>query len=323
MDQKIHFQPERKYFMKVSPVKKYSKPSYPSREEFLKEASQIKDCIPESWKNKKIITGALTVFLLGSSANHPKDNQSNKTHTIISKEKLNDDLKTESKIINEEKISSIAPLFIYGGGRGAYGCVIINPPSFLSEQEAREIIELELKKEGIIFDRKNYRINELSFRRNYGFDREYEEEDDELFDSIFPENKDTVELDGYSTAYNLGYEFVSAWGDYHALGGEYSGSTVTSFDLIKAAENLREKMKDYGKMNTVIFYDPIEEYERAESKNPSLDYLKRYTLNYNDKCNIDLQQNKNNVHQKSYELLKRQVADFIEWVKKENLLENK
>ena len=310
--------------MKVTPLKKYNKPSYPTREEFLKEASQIKDCIPESWKNKKIITSALAVFLLGSSANSPKENQTNKTHVIVSEEKVQDEIKTETRIIDEEKIPSVAPLFIHGGGRGAYGCVIINPPSFLSEQEAREIIESELKKEGIIFDRKNYKIDELSFKRNYGFDRESEETDDESFDSFFPDDVDTVKLDGYSTKYNLGYEFVSAWGDYHAFGGEYDASSVTSFDVIEAAENLREKMKDYGKMNTVIFYDPIEDNETPEDQNPTLRSMMPPVHDNDKEINPEklLDMDKTS-KQKSYKLLKRQVADFIEWVKKEKLLENK
>ena len=310
--------------MKVTPLKKYNKPSYPTREEFLKEASQIKDCIPESWKNKKIITSALAVFLLGSSANTLKENQTDKTHVIVTEEKVPDETKTETRIIDEEKIPSVAPLFIHGGGRGAYGCVIINPPSFLSEQEAREIIESELKKEGIIFDRKNYKIDELSFRKNYGFDRESEETDDASFDSFFPDDVDTVKLDGYSTKYNLGYEFVSAWGDYHAFGGEYDASSVTSFDVIEAAENLREKMKDYGKMNTVIFYDPIEDNETPEDQNPTLSSIKQPADDNDQEINHEklLDMDKTS-KQKSYKLLKRQVADFIEWVKKEKLMENK
>ena len=310
--------------MKVSPLKKYRQPSYPTREEFLKDVSHIKNCVPDGWKNKKILTSALAVFLFGTSTNGSNKNLDKEAPVVFSELKGNSETGAEEQIMKKEEPPAIAPLFIHGGGRGAYGCVVINPPSFLSEQEAREIIESELKKEGIIFDKKNYKIDELAFKRDYGFDRDFEDFDDEEFlSSIRHDDVDTVVIDGYSTKYNLGYEFVSAWEDYHKFGGKYDGSSVTSFDVIKASENLREKMKQYGKMNTVIFYDPIEGSERTESKNPSFDDLKRYTLNDEMKCNIDIQQNEATMKQKSYELLKQQVADFIEWVKKEKLIENK
>ena len=42
----------------------------------------------------------------------------------------------------------VAPVFIHGGGSGAYGCVSVVSPYFLSEEEAFEIIRAEAESYG-------------------------------------------------------------------------------------------------------------------------------------------------------------------------------
>ena len=93
-----------------------------------------------------------------------------------------------------------------------------------------------------------------------------------------------VEMDAYSSHLNLAYEFVAV-DDYYKFGGEISGSTAQSYDVIKAAENLREKMKKYGKINTVIFYDPLVNRDREVPKNESYDALKYSSYGFGDKKN--------------------------------------
>lgn len=43
----------------------------------------------------------------------------------------------------------VAPIFEHGEGRGATGCVVVNPPVFLSEQDAMQVIREELPKSGV------------------------------------------------------------------------------------------------------------------------------------------------------------------------------
>ena len=48
----------------------------------------------------------------------------------------------------------MAPVFIHGEGTGAYGCIAVTAPFFLSEEEAWEIIKSEAESyKGITFAR--------------------------------------------------------------------------------------------------------------------------------------------------------------------------
>jgi len=316
--------------MKVRPVKKYKNPKYPTRTEFLQQQSDLRKYVPSRWKNNKFITSALAVFLFGSSTSVNKQSSASfaTNITIDPESKSHENI---DKKIGDEKYPAIAPLFIHGGGRGSSGCVIINPASFLSEEEARIIIESELKKEGILFDKKDLRIDELSFTRNYGWENEDAAEDDDneyadfegseiLLSRLIP--MDTLVLDAYSSKYNLAYEFVS-FIDEGLFGGKQSMSTASSYDVIKSAGNLREKMIKYGKMNAVIFYDPIEGNEQDDPVNEELEKLNNEFIRI-DNSKIDWVEFRKQRNKKSYELLRKQVADFIDWIKQEGLLkENK
>ena len=44
---------------------------------------------------------------------------------------------------------AVAPIFVHGEGRGASGCIVMNPPVFLSEEEALQILGEELARAGI------------------------------------------------------------------------------------------------------------------------------------------------------------------------------
>lgn len=309
--------------MKVNPIKKYRISSYPTREQFIKDKMQLKENIPESWKSKKVITGALAVFLFGSStSNSGKINDKN-NQVIFSETKVTPESKSETKIIKEEKTPSIAPLFIYGDGRGASGCVVINPPVFMSESDARQLIESELKKEGIIFNKKNYQVENLFFDENSEWGHYLDESEDD-FSQYRKKEKYPVEMDAYSSDLNLAYEFVAV-DDYFKFGGEVSGSTAQGYDLIEAAENLRYKMKRYGKINTVIFYDPLAKPERGIPQNSSYEALKSWNYGFKDKNDneeppFDYFTAKN---EDSVILLKKQISDFIEWIKKEGLINKK
>lgn len=307
--------------MKVKPVKKYKTPSYPSREEFLSRTDNLHKNLPARWLNNKIVAGALAFLFLGNNSN--SNNTALKpgfNSVILDSEKLNRSNIEKQK--SSEKAPSIAPLFLYGDGRGASGCVVINPPVFMSEADARQIIESELMKEGIIFDKKNYQVEGLFFDEKSEWGRYLDESEDD-FSPYNKKEKYPVEMDAYSSDLNLAYEFVAV-DDYYKFGGEMSGSTAQSYDVIKAAENLREKMKRYGKINAVIFYDPLVNRDREVPKNDSYDALKYWSYGFGNKKNngptFDYFTAKN---EESVLQLKKQINDFIEWIKKEGLLSKK
>jgi hypothetical protein len=63
--------------------------------------------------------------------------------------------------------AKVAPIFEYGAGRAGDGCVVVNPPVFLSEQDAMQVIREELKKSGVVLGDEKVILPEISFSRHY------------------------------------------------------------------------------------------------------------------------------------------------------------
>ena len=108
--------------MKVKTVTRYKNPGYPVKEEILADPQLLRR-IPSRWeKNAYVMTAlGLTVSLSACGAS------------------------TEGARGASDRV---APVFIHGGGSGAYGCVSVVSPYFLSEEEAFEIIRAEAESYG-------------------------------------------------------------------------------------------------------------------------------------------------------------------------------
>ena len=170
---------------------------------------------------------------------------------------------------------------MHGDGRGVEGCEVVAPPLLLTEEDARQIIEEEFKKENIVFDRKDMPVEGIVFEQQ-GYD--YTTQAQVVVKSKFV-------LDGFSSAYNLGYEFVSMQ-DYAIMSPVRLNGLLDQIDTKSVAEGLRGMLEKHGRMNAVVFYDPMPEYSYA-------DY-----------------QSGKKFHEDSIIFLKAQVADFIDWLKK-------
>ena len=324
--------------MKIKPLKYYKEPQYQPREIVGYKPSLLVDYVPSLWKSKNVVMSALTTFILsGYLQSEPVKTTLKYSQGQIEtdgNQKIIDS--TSEKEIQKKQMVSIAPLFIHGEGRGADGCVVISPPLFLSEEEARQIIETELKKENFIFDKKDMVLEDPAFEikfKRYAINKEkriLEEKGEEISRKFI--------LDGYCSEYNLGYEFISHKDCLELKGLEFVFS-VQEYDTKKTAEDLSEKMRKYGKINTVVFYDPLFLWKSAMydvdeiNKLADRERLKATTHNSTDETSKSLKantaeldkvgkssisRNRNNAR----EDLLAQVRDFISWIKKEELLKN-
>ncbi|MGA3244056.1 MAG: hypothetical protein ABSE41_05545 [Bacteroidota bacterium] len=294
--------------MKIKPVKHYKDPGYPTRESMLSNPSYLSECVPTRWKGNQILVTMLAVYLLGPEHTDAQSaNVAGERPAMVKGDRGSRESTPVQQDARRQELPSIAPIFVHGDGRGSTGCVVMNPPVFLSEAEARQIIEEELMKEHVVFDKKNVTLEDVAFQKDYGH---------------FKGAAVPITLDGYSTKYNLAYEIVTA-DDYHKFGGEYEASSVQSYDLVKAAENLRNKMKEHGRMNVVVFYDPLQNSEPTENNNPTYeDMLRDHKLSEEDR-GVAIENWRQAEKNGSIDLLKRQVSDFIEWIKKEGLFEQR
>lgn len=181
----------------------------------------------------------------------------------------------------------IAPLFIHGNGMGAYGCQMVAPPVFLSEDEALSLVNDVAKDYGL----------EFSAQVSVDFTDVLEPS----VNIMQPEN--ALPSDTYITlcpdfmdaSHGVAIEFVSvedvkAW---HRDTGV--GCSVEQYDTIGAAAQLSDALDD-AYSDTIstagVLYDPCELSEKSESASREI----------------------------SVDQLKKQAKDFFEWLKSQGVI---
>ena len=131
----------------VCAVQSYSDPSYPRHDIVLDDPSLLTAHRPNRWK--KVALSAAFALLTGAGCGSD-DSELKNTKNLenpeysLNKELIEIDLATTPSGL-------VAPIFKHGEGYGAFGCVVVSPPNYLSEAEAKEIIISVLKEYGISF----------------------------------------------------------------------------------------------------------------------------------------------------------------------------
>jgi hypothetical protein len=281
--------------MKAEPLKNYKSPNYPTIEVVFTQPDILIKNMPQRWQTNKLIVTAMFSFSLYGCIgqnNDAKHQKPQKEYVIIDKAGMPDTI-----VLNTLDSAAVAPIFVHGSGVGASGCVMISPPVYLSEEEAKEIIIHELKKEGIKFD-DTFKGDSISIKRKkiiYNWDATNKDgRTKEVIEKkkLFP--------DAYNKDMNMILEYVS-YVDYDKFcDQEPEMSSVSSYDIKGAAEKIRETLRKNGKLNAVVFYDPVGWADKVD-RNSGWDQMEK-----SGKKNAT-------------EQLKQQVADFVEWLKKEEL----
>jgi hypothetical protein len=157
----------------------------------------------------------------------------------------------------------VAPVFVHGEGRGATGCVVVNPPIFLSEDEARQVMMEEAKRAGITISArrtiKNIQVpvTELLLPPREGYEGPIEEKGP-------PTQLGTLELDGTDPKRNVSFEFVSE-DDYIAWKNPKTPiSMVQPYDFIDVTQRVRNGLTQSNVKGAYgVFYDPCVGYKDA------------------------------------------------------------
>jgi hypothetical protein len=270
--------------MKVCPVKIYRSPALPLQHELdralLNSASQS-----ARWQNALCLTGtcvALQWMFCGTA--HAEQRP-------VALEQANSD---EIKTCNQEtsrqdqhvraQIISILNEALENDGRGGFGCLAVNPPAFLSEDEALSLIRSEFAKAGLKPDEKTYTVDHVALPetttwRNYKRDSdgmpikdatgEYIEEPP----ALHPPKE--CEFDLSFNNGNVRIEYISGT-DYEALEkdtGEWC--SVSSYDFSDTAKRFYASLarqEDLEPATYGIFFDPLSRL-KEQMQRPSLDGL--------------------------------------------------
>ncbi len=274
--------------MEVRPVSKNKRPVYPNKAQ-IEDNLDLLNVVPERWKHKSKITAALASLLIISFTGCSKEgSEAVKPNSNIPI--------TTNPNINVTTNPNMPPIFQHGAGRGSFGCVSVASPVFLSEEEALQVIKEEAKKEGLDFGSESTVLNNIkipittlspgSFGNNGNKFMKTKEGD--------------LKLDGFNPDMKIGFEFLSK-SDYLEWLGEDDRATVETFYVLTAAETLRNSIGENADGKIIgVFYEPLEEY------NSSIDEKLKADLGITSKS--------------SEELLRKQVRDFLKWLKAQNII---
>ncbi len=269
--------------MQVRPVKKYAVPRFPTQQ-ILEEHPELLRIVPERWRSNVVVLAALAGACLLLNAGRAAG---------------------AMKPV-KPPVSKVAPIFIHGGGVGGYGCVAVAAPLYMTEAEARSIIEDEAKRAGISFKSPGRTMSSV----DVPVIKQYElvvPRDDKSNLKPVPAGcqftKSALALDGTDAKRGISYEFVSK-ADF----GEWAKdaqpvSTWLSEDLLGSAACLRkglEKAKPSGRIG--VFYDPV-----AWGKDIVLP-------------GQDVGTSTGDSMKQAREDLRAQVKDFIKWLKAQGVI---
>ena len=289
--------------MEIKPIKQVKQPNYPTFEYYVEHPELLYRNIPESWLKNKYVAASLGAFILLGS---PKSKLVAQTANIEIVDRINSEEKPQNAAEQQDSIK-VAPIFVHGDGSGATGCIVMSPPVFISEDDAKKIIFNALRKEGIKFDTKN--CPEIQFtappiaNSTYSI-YVYEDEDGNVIDKNdkFPDAKVNLKMDGYNKEMNFSFQYVSVK-DFNEFKSEERGwSSVQGYYTKKAAEIIQEKLVADGKTNAVVFYDPITRI--------NIDFDK----------NNDWKKMRKDAKEEAEKLLLAQVEDFIKWLRAEGII---
>jgi len=189
--------------MDLKPITRYAAPRYPTNA-YLVEHPELLRLVPKRWRGNKVVLRTLsaTIFLVISC---------------------------------QGQAAKVAPVFVHGAGRGTFGCVAINPPVVLSEDEARQVICDEARNAGVEFS-----------------------------DTAFVLGGDpALKADGYDPVHKIAFEYISlrdeeAWWQAHSAGGGMMRASAWGSNVRATADTIRSTMaKTVHGPATGVFYDPL------------------------------------------------------------------
>jgi hypothetical protein len=272
--------------MNIEPIRRYSQPRLPTRE-IVDEHPELLRLLPKRWQTNSAVVAALTACLAMTTCN---SGQAADTPT------------------------KVAPVFEHGTGIGSFGCIAVNPPIFLSEDEARQVIVEEAKRSRIQFAPDGKTLDDITLITNGTFDPVKDAEGKWQYHTKYGTQVRSISLDGFDKKRNIAFEYVSEKDlkDWNA--GVTVRGTAGDDDLIGVAKSLSAgiaKAKPGGTYG--VFYDPAIGYKDALDKAGKLDYSSPDSQARLAKIDAA-------ASQLAREDLRKQVQDFIKWLKAQGVI---
>ena len=274
--------------MRCNPVKNYPSPKYPIYADIISHPELLQKHLPPIWKKTARIASLAAFFLSlnGCEADLP--------NTIT------------------------APVFEHGSGTGGIGCMMIAPPVFLSEEEALQLIKDQLSANGIYASMSKVPIKGVVVsKKKYGTKR------------VEVSSPNPYKCDIYDPTRELSIEFVSKE-EYFQLGGEKETDiSWQNFKFKELAKQISTNVKENGKKGYFgIFYEPgailspeltkpiqrerQKQFDAARRK--GMEELAKQSHEINQRYDDEIQNLTTIEKEKSKQMLREQVKDFLDWL---------
>jgi hypothetical protein len=316
-------------------VKRFRWPAYPTKLEVLTTPELLKKHQPPAWLSNRELAAAAGVFLAANAAGCGKS-ATDASHGAR---------------LAPDAPAIVAPILRHGEGLGATGCIVISPPSFLSEEEAFQVIASELSRHGIELSERNVDLETVIVKGRVvreGYEwvadqktRGYVTVDVPLsVDGLDPEKQVAVEftsardyfdLDGpwqqrrMSTAYNVETLAVAC-----SLAGQVAAQPAgLYFGVFYDPLMLSDTEMDYAKFHayTEQLWSRASEFRTREDV--TQEEVKEQLRTWEKKLENDevLREWRNAWDQaqklnkgEAQEVLREQVRDFVDWLKAQGVI---
>ncbi|MCL1895797.1 MAG: hypothetical protein FWG03_04545 [Clostridiales bacterium] len=200
-----------------------------------------------------------------------------------------------------------SPFFEHGAGIGAYGCVSVAAPVFLSEDDAYAIIKDEFEKRNLTVLKGGGSIQNIEIPKISPYYTGIDTKSGETQIGV-------LEFDFQVKDKNIQMEYVSmddmrSWESVEPdENGEIVMSSVSSYNLKGAAQTLNKSLNDrYSETAYGTFYDPAEMVDTLAIPEDS-DWEEAFG------------QLEEEARQKSADALRMQVTDFLGWLSAEGII---
>lgn len=293
--------------MEVKPVHSIQPPEYPHKEDVTPET--LKAVPPLRWANNvaaKIALGTLALVSLGGCARTagvplPPEMTTEETTAwgtaapvVTYEQTAGVPMPAETPVITympEGDIApttlNIAPLFVHGDGMGSFGCVMVAPPAFLSEDEALSVINEVAKDYGLEFSEGSDIEFSGVLQPTVNFT---EPENTPASDALMTMHPDFADMAHGVAIEFLSVEDVKSWADPEGV-----WASVEQYDTKGTAAQLSDALDEASSGSSVtagVLYDPCELSEKSETQSRTM----------------------------SIEQLKAQAKDFFEWLKSQGVI---
>lgn len=289
--------------MEIKPVKQTEKPKYPLKTELNEE--ELKMQIPKRWMQSsaaKIALGTLAIVSL--------------TGCTIQGGLAEPTLTTEATASAIDAMPmgevlaptlNVAPLFIHGNGRGAFGCLMIAPPVFLSEYDALTAINEAAKEYGLNFSGSGTpEFSNVLQPITKMYPPSYQINGAEPTETADTNKMITLKVDFSDNEHGIAIEFIST-NDVEAWNKSEQTISVGSYDTQDAAAQLSEALDDAvdqtGNYTVGILYDPCASVRPDESSDQK-----------------EWEEAEAKAQKMSEEQLKAQAKGFFEWLKAQGII---